>query len=186
MIDQIENISVQDFFHAYYFTATYIISTSPICFIFMLLVDIESSTFFLLVSFVNIGIWNIIQNVTSDSLKWVLMFISIFISLIGLKLMLNPFYQFGTMINNEMKILGRQIFLMRQVLSKGKKKEKKTEEIEQLCVVCLDEVSNVLLVHGDTAHKVICLNCSKQMNLNLSKCLVCGLKVTNVIRKIYT
>jgi len=186
MIENIESDSLKEFFHAFYFTGNYIISTSPIWFIFMLLVDIKSSTFLLLGSLINIVLWNFVPMVTNNVLKWGLITISIFISMVGLKLMLNPFCQFTTMMKKEIKLFTREVISMRQQLN-TKNKERKCQDStkqQQVCVICLDEISTVLLVHGDTAHKVLCLTCSNKKKF--TNCVICGMKVTNVIRKIYT
>ncbi|CAM9297862.1 unnamed protein product, partial [Hapterophycus canaliculatus] len=57
-----------------------------------------------------------------------------------------------------------------------------SEDDETLCIVCMTEKRNACLVHGKTAHMIVCLPCGNRLKEANMGCPVCKRGIDAVIQ----
>ncbi|CAB1113462.1 unnamed protein product [Ectocarpus sp. CCAP 1310/34] len=65
--------------------------------------------------------------------------------------------------------------------SPTKEEEEEEEDEASLCIVCMAEKRNACLVHGKTAHLVVCLPCGKRIKKANMGCPICQRRIDVVI-----
>ena len=53
---------------------------------------------------------------------------------------------------------------------------------DEYCVVCMDRVREVTLVHGETGHTCCCNNCAIELQKSSSGCPMCRLPIEAIIK----